>query len=146
LIVLASEDIGNANPNGIVIANAAFQAVHQIGMPEARIILSQATCYLASSPKSNACYMAISKAMEAVEQEQMPAPVPLHLRNPVTGLMKREGYGAEYVYPHDLPGHFFEHDNLPPQYKDTLFYEPTDLGREAEIADRLKRWWSKRRK
>jgi len=145
LIVLASEDVGNANPNALVLANAAYQAVHQIGMPEARIVLAQATCYLASSPKSNASYMAIEEATAAVEGEEMPAPVPMHLRNPVTGLMKREGYGEGYVYPHELPGHFSESENLPPQYKDTIFYHPSDQGREAEIAERLKRWWKKRR-
>ncbi|MFZ5432770.1 MAG: replication-associated recombination protein A [Calditrichota bacterium] len=146
LIVLASEDIGNANPTALVLANAAFQAVHQIGMPEARIILAQATCYLASSPKSNASYMAISEAMKAVESESFPAAVPLHLRNPVTGLMKKEGYGETYIYPHDYPGHFVEGDHLPTPYKDRVFYEPTDLGREAEIAERLRKWWPKRRK
>jgi putative ATPase len=145
LIILASEDIGNANPNGLVLATAAFQAVHQIGMPEAGIVLAQCTTYLASSPKSNASYMSLMNAKEAVESEAQPAPVPLHLRNPVTGLMRDDGYGKEYVYPHDLPGHFFESDNLPPLYKDKIFYEPTDLGREAEIAERLKKWWSKRR-
>lgn len=146
LIVLASEDIGNANPTGLVLANAGYQAVHQIGMPEARIILAQVTTYLASSPKSNAAYKAISDAMSAAEGESFPAAVPLHLRNPVTGLMKREGYGKDYVYPHDHPGHFVESDNLPAEYKDKIFYEPSDQGREAEIAERLKRWWKKRRK
>jgi putative ATPase len=146
LIVLASEDIGNANPNGLVLANAGYQAVHQIGMPEARIILAQVTTYLASSPKSNAAYKAISDAMSAAESEAFPASVPLHLRNPVTGLMQREGYGKGYVYPHDLPGHFVESDNLPPEYKDKIFYDPSDQGREAEISERLKKWWKKRRK
>ncbi|MBU1985068.1 replication-associated recombination protein A [bacterium] len=146
LIVLASEDVGNANPTALVLANAAYQAVHQIGMPEARIILSQCACYLASSPKSNASYMAIHNAMEAVESEQFPPAVPMHLRNPVTGLMKKEGYGEGYVYPHDHPGHFVESDNLPPPYKDRVFYEPSDQGREAEISERLKKWWKKRRK
>jgi len=146
LIVLASEDVGNANPTALVLANACYQAVHQIGMPEARIVLAQCACYLASSPKSNASYMAISSAMEAVEKEQFPAAVPMHLRNPVTGLMKREGYGEGYTYPHDLPGHFFESENLPPEYKDRIFYDPSDQGREAEIAERLKKWWTKRRK
>jgi len=146
LIILASEDVGNANPNALVLATAAFQAVHQIGMPEAGIVLAQCTTYLASSPKSNASYMSLMNAKEAVESEAQPAPVPLHLRNPVTGLMQQEGYGKEYVYPHDLPGHFVESDNLPSLYKDKIFYEPTDLGREAEITERLKKWWSKRRK
>jgi putative ATPase len=146
LIVLASEDIGNANPNGIVIAVAGAQAVHQIGMPEARIVLAQVATYLASSPKSNAAYLAIDAAIAAVESESFPAAVPLHLRNPVTGLMKREGYGKEYVYPHDFPGHFVESDNLPAEYKDKIFYEPSDQGKEAGIAERLKMLWKKRQK
>lgn len=146
LIILASEDIGNANPNGLVLAVSCYQAVHAIGMPEARIVLSQCTTYLASSPKSNAAYLAIDKALDAVRREQTPEPVPLHLRNPVTGLMKREGFGESYVYPHDYPGHFFETENLPPNYREHLFYEPTDQGRESELRDRLTRWWKKRRK
>jgi putative ATPase len=145
LIILASEDIGNANPNGIVIAMAGYQAVHAVGMPEARIILAQVTTYLASSPKSNKAYMAVSAAMEAVENETFPAAVPLHLRNPVTGLLKAEGYGEGYVYPHDLPGHFVEGEHLPKQYADTIFYNPSDQGKEQEISERLKRWWKKRR-
>lgn len=146
LIILASEDIGNANPNGLVLAVSCYHAVHAIGMPEARIVLSQCTTYLASSPKSNAAYLGIDKALEAVRKEQTPEPVPLHLRNPVTGLMKREGYGDSYVYPHDHPGHFVESENLPPPYSKTLFYQPTDQGREAELAERLVRWWKKRRR
>jgi putative ATPase len=145
LIILASEDIGNANPNGLVLAVAGFDAVHSIGMPEARIVLSQVTTYLASSPKSNAAYKAINDALAAVEKEQMPAAVPLHLRNPVTGLMKKEGFGQGYIYPHDHPGHFVEQQHLPTEYKDKIFYQPTDQGRELEILERLKRWWKKRR-
>lgn len=146
LIILASEDIGNANPNGLVLATSCFAAVHAIGMPEARIVLSQCATYLASSPKSNAAYVGIDKALEAVRKEQSPAPVPMHLRNPVTGLMKREGYGAGYIYPHDLPGHFVASENLPPEHRNTVFYEPSDQGRELELSERLTRWWSKRRK
>jgi putative ATPase len=146
LIILASEDIGNANPNGLVLAQAGFNAVHSIGMPEARIILAQVTTYLASSPKSNAAYMAIDSALAAVNEESFPEAVPLHLRNPVTGLMKKEGFGEGYVYPHDRSGHFFESENLPAKYKDRIFYDPSDQGRELEISERLKRWWRKRRK
>jgi putative ATPase len=146
LIILASEDIGNANPTGLVLAQAGFNAVHSIGMPEARIILAQVTTYLASSPKSNAAYMAIDSALAAVNEESFPEAVPLHLRNPVTGLMKKEGFGEGYVYPHDRPGHFFESENLPAKYKDHIFYNPSDQGREIEIGERLKRWWKKRRK
>jgi putative ATPase len=146
LVILASEDIGNANPNGLVLATAGMQAVHLIGMPEARIILAQVATYLASSPKSNRAYKAINDAMEAVENESTPAPVPLHFRNPVTGLMRAEGYGEHYVYPHDHPGHFVETNNLPPSYKDTVFYDPSDQGKEIEIGERLRKWWKKRRK
>lgn len=146
LIILASEDIGNANPNGLVLAMSCYQAVHAIGMPEARIVLSQCATYLASSPKSNAAYLAIDKALDAVRKEQSPAPVPMHLRNPVTGLMKREGYGKGYIYPHDHPGHFVESENLPDEHKQKLFYEPTNQGRELELMERLNRWWTKRRK
>ncbi len=145
LVILASEDIGNANPTGLVLATSGMQAVHLIGMPEARIILAQVTTYLASSPKSNAAYMAINNAMEAVDNEPFPAAVPLHLRNPVTGLMKQENYGAGYVYPHDHPGHFVESENLPASYKGTIFYAPSDQGKEVEIRDRLKKWWKKRK-
>ncbi|MBK8129691.1 MAG: replication-associated recombination protein A [bacterium] len=146
LIILASEDIGNANPNGLVLATSCYSAVHAIGMPEARIVLSQCTTYLACSPKSNAAYVAIDKALEVVRAEQAPAAVPMHLRNPVTRLMKREGYGQGYVYPHDQPGHFVEIENLPAEHRGTQFYEPSNQGREAELGDRLTRWWSKRRK
>jgi len=146
LIILASEDIGNANPNGLVLATSCYSAVHAIGMPEARIVLAQCATYLASSPKSNSAYAGIGKAIEAVKQEQSPAPVPMHLRNPVTGLMKKEGYGKGYIYPHDLPGHFSESENLPPEHRHKLFYEPSDQGREQELSERLTRWWAKRRK
>ncbi len=146
LIILASEDIGNANPNGLVLAVAGYDAVHSTGMPEARIVLAQVATYLASSPKSNAAYLAIGEALNAVEQESFPGAVPLHLRNPVTGLMKKEGFGEGYVYPHDHPSHFVESQNLPPQYKDKIFYRPSDQGRELDIGERLKAWWKKRRK
>ncbi len=146
LIILASEDIGNANPNGLVLATSCYSAVHAIGMPEARIVLSQCTTYLASSPKSNAAYVGIDKAIDVVRNEQSPAAVPMHLRNPVTGLMKREGFGAGYVYPHDLPGHFVDSENLPSEHREKIFYDPSDQGREMELSERLKRWWAKRRK
>jgi putative ATPase len=145
MIILASEDIGNANPNALVLANSCFQAVHSVGMPEAAIPLAQTACYLASSPKSNASYKALLEATEAAQSEKIPAPVPMHLRNPVTGLMKSEGYGEGYVYPHDMPGHFFESDNLPEIHKDKIFYRPTDQGQEQKIGERLREWWKKRR-
>jgi putative ATPase len=145
MIILASEDIGNANPNALVLANSCFQAVHSVGMPEAAIPLAQTACYLASSPKSNASYKALIEATEATQSEKIPAPVPLHLRNPVTDLMKSEGYGEGYVYPHDLPGHFFESDNLPEIHKDKIFYRPSDQGQELKISERLREWWKKRK-
>lgn len=145
MIILASEDIGNANPNALVLATNCFQAVHQVGMPEARLCLAQTCCYLASSPKSNASYVAIGEATEAVRTEKTPAPIPLHLRNPVTGLMREEGYGKGYIYPHERPGHFAETQNLPEIHKDKIFYRPTDQGQEQKISERLKSWWKKRR-
>jgi putative ATPase len=145
LIVLASEDIGNASPLGLVLANAAFQTCHQIGMPEARIILAQATTYLASCPKSNASYVAISEALVDVKNLG-PQPVPLRLRNPVTKLMKGEKYGDGYEYAHDYEGGFSEMECLPERLKDRLYYRPTDRGQEKAIKERLEGLWGKRRK
>jgi len=137
LIILASEDIGNANPNALLLAQAAFDAVHQIGMPEGRIVLSQATTYLAASPKSNASYVAINEAMEMVGKGAQPA-VPLHLRNAVTDLMKAEDYGKEYRYSHDQEGGVsLEMPGLPPELEGTRFYRPREIGSEAVIARRL---------
>lgn len=145
LIILASEDIGNANPTGLVVANAAFQAVHAIGMPEARIVLSQTATYLASSPKSNAAYVAISEAGEEVRNNPT-EPVPLHLRNAATGLMKDMKYGKGYKYAHDYEGGFTEQIHLPDRLKNKIFYRPKDIGREKDIKYRLETWWAKRRK
>jgi len=145
LIILASEDIGNANPTGLVLANAAFQAVHAIGMPEARIVLSQAATYLASSPKSNAAYVAISEAGEEIRKNPM-EPVPLHLRNAITGLMKDMKYGEGYQYAHDYEGGFVEQVHLPDRLKNKIFYRPREIGREKDIKSRLETWWAKRRK
>ncbi len=136
LVILASEDIGNANPNGLLLAQAAFDAVHQIGMPEAKIILAQVTTYLAASPKSNAAYKAINEAMELVSKGVQP-PVPLHLRNPVTGLMKAEGYGDGYRYAHDELDTVSPMPGLPPELEGKRFYRPTSHGSEAQIAKRL---------
>lgn len=144
LIVLASEDIGNAAPNGLVVASAAFDAVHKIGMPEARIVLAQATTYLASCPKSNAAYMAINKATDDLEKFG-PQPVPLKLRNPVTRLMKDEKYGEGYEYSHEYEGGFSGMECLPEKLKDHIYYEPKDIGHEKTIKERLEQWWAKRR-
>ncbi len=145
LIVLAAEDIGNASPNGLVLAEAAFSAVHKIGMPEARIILAQCTTYLASCPKSNASYAGIDKAIEAVKKKPL-YPVPLHLRNAPTNLMKEIGYGKKYKYAHNYEHHFIEEDYLPDELKGEQFYHPTDNGQEKSIKERLKFFWKNRKK
>jgi putative ATPase len=145
LIILASEDIGNADPQGLVIANAAFQAVHAVGMPEARIILSQAATYLASAPKSNAAYVAISEAGEEVRSAP-PEVVPLHLRNPVTKIMKEMDYGKGYQYAHNSDDGFVEQVHLPDRLKDRIYYRPKEIGEEKMIKKRLESWWKKRRK
>jgi len=142
LIILASEDIGNADPQGLTIATSGFQAVHMIGMPEAAIILSQVTTYLASAPKSNASYMAVKTAMEKVSKEGA-SDVPLHLRNAPTGLMKSLDYGKDYDYPHNNPDHFVEADYFPEEKSET-FYHPTELGYEEFIRERLSKLWPKR--
>ena len=140
LVILAAEDIGLANPNGLAVAVAAQQAVSFIGMPEGRIPLAEATIFLASAPKSNSAYLAIDKALALVRQSP-DEPVPMHLRNAPTGLMKHLGYGKGYEYPHDAPGHFKPSQNLPAKMKGTRFYEPGELGAERQIGERLKRWW-----
>jgi putative ATPase len=145
MLVLASEDVGNSDPQALVIANAAFQAVHSVGMPEARIILAQAATYLASSPKSNASYMAISKAMEDVRNTAM-KPVPLHLRNAPTGLMKKMGYAKGYKYAHNYKGGFVEQQFLPDGLEDRVYYTPKEIGEEKNIKERLESWWRKRKR
>lgn len=140
MIVLASEDIGNANPNALLLANSCFQAVHQIGMPEARIVLSQTAVYLASSPKSNASYMAIDDAFAWVEKTG-DLPVPLHLRNAPTQLMKDIGYHEGYKYAHKFENNFVELDYLPQSISGKKFYEPQDNPRENELRNYLKKCW-----
>ena len=140
LVILAAEDIGLAQPEALAIAVAAQQAVHFLGMPEARIPLAEATVYLATAPKSNSAYMALEQALADVRQ-RAGEPVPLHLRNAVTGLMRNMGYGKDYQYAHDYPGHFVEQDFLPPSLKDRRYYQPTEEGSEKEIVERLKEWW-----
>ena len=140
LVVLAAEDIGLAEPQALTVAMAAQQAVHFLGMPEGRIPLAEATVYLASAPKSNTAYMALEQALDDVRR--MPnEPVPLHLRNAVTGLMRQMGYGRDYKYSHDYEGHFVDQEFLPPQLKDRRYYHPGQEGAEKEIGERLKRWW-----
>jgi putative ATPase len=141
LLILASEDIGNANPTALVIANNCFQAVNVIGFPESRIILSQAVIYLASSAKSNAAYMAINQAQEAVSQTG-DLPVPLHLRNAPTKLMKDIGYGADYKYAHSYQNNFSEQEYLPESISGMKFYEPGNNPREKELREFLKQKWT----
>jgi putative ATPase len=140
MVILASEDIGNANPTALVLATNTFQAVHIIGYPEARIILSQCAVYLACSPKSNASYMAISQAQDTVRKTG-DLPVPLHIRNAPTGLMKDLGYGKGYQYAHDFDQNFSEQEYLPDEISKTKFYEPGENPREEEARKRLKSLW-----
>jgi len=145
LVVLASEDIGNASPNGLVLAEAAFNAIHQIGMPEARIILAQCTTYLASSPKSNAAYLGIKSALGDVRNNPLYS-VPIHLRNAPTKLMKDIGYGKAYKYAHDFENHFVEENYLPDELKGKQYYLPTENGQEKKLKDYLKFLWKKLKK
>jgi len=140
MIVLASEDIGNASPNALLLAEACFSAVSKIGMPEARIILAQGVTYLASSAKSNASYLAIEKALHDVELKPF-YKVPLHLRNAPTALMKKLGYGKAYKYAHEFKNHFVEENYFPEEMKGTQYYFPTELGQEKNLKDRLKMLW-----
>ncbi len=140
MLILASEDIGNANPTALVIANNTFQAVTTIGYPESRILLSQCAVYLATSPKSNATYMAIGAAQQAVRQ-QGDLPVPLHLRNAPTKLMKELGYGDDYKYAHDFAHNFAEQEFLPEALSGTVFYEPGDNSREKQTREFLRNRW-----
>lgn len=145
MIILASEDIGNASPNGLVLAEAAFSAVDKIGMPEARIILAQCATYLASSPKSNASYIGIGKAYEDVRNREL-FPVPVHLRNAPTSLMKNLGYGKEYKYPHDYENNFTLQNYLPDEMAGTQYYHPTENGQEKSLKERLKALWKGKKK
>lgn len=145
LIVLASEDIGNAAPNGLVLAEAAFGAVEKMGMPEARIILAQCTTYLASSPKSNASYIGISKAEHEVKNQPL-YQVPVHLRNAPTKLMEELGYGEKYKYPHDFENNFLIEKYFPDEMDGKQFYFPTENGQEKNLKDRLKFLWKEKKK
>ncbi|CAM3973058.1 replication-associated recombination protein A [Flavobacterium antarcticum] len=140
MLILSSEDIGNANPTAFVMANNTFQAVSTIGYPESRIILSQCAVYLATSPKSNASYLAIGKAQKLVKQTG-DLPVPIHLRNAPTKLMKELGYGEEYKYSHDYDNNFADQEFLPDEIKNTAFYVPGNNSRENATKEFLKNRW-----
>jgi len=140
LVRFASEDVGMADPQAMVIAMAAQQAVHFIGMPEGELALAEAVVYLATAPKSNSLYEAYSRAHKEVTQGPSEA-VPLHLRNPVTPLMQEMGYGKNYKYAHDYPGHFVEQQNLPDRLQRNRYYVPSSQGYEKQIMARLKAWW-----
>ncbi|MBO7198964.1 MAG: replication-associated recombination protein A [Alistipes sp.] len=142
LVILASEDVGLANPNALLLANACFDTVHKIGMPEARITLAETTIYLATSPKSNSAYAAINKALAMVNNDTTNRPVPLHLRNAPTKLMGDMGYGADYKYAHDYAGNFVRQEFLPDSISGTRFYAPNEgNAQEAKIAERMRALW-----
>lgn len=143
LVISASEDIGLANPNALLLANAAFDAVQKIGWPEGRIPLAEACVYLATSPKSNSAYMAINSALATVEQTGN-VPVPLHLRNAPTKLMAQMGYGKEYKYAHDYQGHFVNQQYLPDALKDKNFYQPQQNAQEDRLKAHLQSLWGSR--
>ncbi len=142
MLISASEDIGNSNPNALLLAGECFRSVQAVGMPEARIILGQAAVYLATSAKSNSTYLAINKALDLAEKTSN-LPVPLHLRNAPTKLMKQQGYGVDYLYPHDFPEHFVQQTYLPPELTGTKLYTSARNKREVE-GERLqqRRWHS----
>lgn len=142
LVISASEDIGLANPNALLLAQACLQTVHQIGMPEGRIPLAECTIYLATSPKSNSAYMAINEALAMVNKEG-PLPVPLHLRNAPTKLMKELGYAKDYKYAHSYSGNFVDQEFLPEKLSGTKFYEPGENAKEADIKKKLNILWKK---
>ena len=140
LVRFASEDVGVADPQALVIAVAAQQAVHFVGLPEGNLALAEAVVYLAVAPKSNSLYQAYSRVQQDIQHGRN-EPVPLHLRNPVTDLMRQMGHGQGYKYAHDYPDHFVKQQNLPPSLQGKRYYVPTEQGYEKEIADRLKKWW-----
>jgi putative ATPase len=140
MLILSSEDIGNANPTALIMANNTFQAVTTIGYPESRILLSQCAIYLATSPKSNASYMAINQAQQLVKQTG-DLPVPIHLRNAPTKLMKELGYGDDYKYSHDYANNFEAQEYLPTQLSETVLYNPGHNSRENTTREFLKNRW-----
>lgn len=140
MVILASEDIGNADPNALTMAINCFNSINVIGMPEGRIIMGQTAVYLASAPKSNASYMAISQALEDADKYS-DTMVPLHLRNAPTKLMKELNYGKDYNYAHSFDNHFVDDQYLPDEVKDKIYYKPGELGKEKEIKERLEALW-----
>lgn len=144
MVRFASEDVGNADPHALQIATAATEAFRFIGPPEGNLALAQAAIYLAAAPKSNAVYLAYGRMMRDVEGEEA-LPVPLHLRNAPTDLMRRLGYGKGYRYPHDYPDHFVEEDYFPENLRGRVYYSPRGSGFEGEIRRRLAKWWKTRR-
>ncbi len=140
MVILAAEDIGLANPNALLLAQACADAIQFVGMPEARIVLSEAAIYLATSPKSNSSYQAINEAMDYVNNSG-PQSVPLHIRNSPTQLMKNLGYGSKYKYPHAYEGNFADQEFLPDEVSGTTFYIPGDNKHEQDLKNRLKHWW-----
>jgi len=145
MVVLASEDIGNASPNALVLAESTFSAVDKIGMPEARIILSQCVTYLACAPKSNSSYKGITEALNEVKTNKL-LPVPIHLRNAPTKLMKEIGYGKDYKYAHSYKGNFVQDNFLPDEIKNKQFYFPSENGQEKNLKERLKALWKGKKK
>ncbi|MDP2659284.1 MAG: replication-associated recombination protein A [Dehalococcoidia bacterium] len=140
LVRFASEDVGMADPQALLVAMAAQQAIHFIGLPEGNLALAEAAVYLATAPKSNSLYQAYSAIQKDVQRTRN-EPAPLHLRNPVTKLMKGMGYGKGYKYAHDHPGHFVRQQNLPDSLGNKRYYEPSDQGFEKTVSERLRKWW-----
>jgi putative ATPase len=145
MIILASEDIGNADPLSLVVAISAAQGVEFVGMPEARLVLAHAACYLAAAPKSNACYLGLQNALEDIEKKSLSS-VPLHLRNAAASGMKQFGIGIGYRYPHDYPSHFVDQKYFPEGWEETVYYHPSEQGKELKIKKQLEELWIKRRK
>jgi putative ATPase len=145
LMRFASEDVGVADPQALVVTVAAQQAVHFVGLPEGNLALAEAVVYLATAPKSDSLYRAYSGVQKDVQQGRN-EPVPLHLRNPVTDLMRQMGHGQGYKYAHDYPDHFVKQQNLPDSLEGKRYYVPSEQGYEKEIADRLKKWWGESHK
>ena len=145
LVISAAEDIGLANPNALLLANACFDVIMKIGWPEGRIPLAETTVYLATSPKSNSAYLGIDSALSIVKKTGN-LPVPLHLRNSPTGLMEELGYGKDYKYAHDFPGHFVQQQYLPDELIGTLMWEPPENAQEAKLKERMKLLWGEHKK
>ncbi len=144
MVQFASEDVGLADPQALVVAVAAAQAFQFLGQPEGELALAEAAVYLATAPKSNSVYRALGEAQRDAK-EKGSLPVPLHLRNAPTRLMRELGYGREYRYPHRFPGAFLQEEYLPEEIRDRRYYRPTDRGFEREVRERLERWWKGRK-